>query len=457
MHHLVQSLLFQPLVHLVTQGNHAGRKLGVFVRVHPVGGHATEHHVLCANGAGQLIPPVVDVLAGAQIGEPGVQPIRLGAVQTIARPLCLDRGAVGFHGVPEDGFRARPQRHQQIVPDGALKQIGVRIGIADPRRKHGLMQLCQIMPRHRDPPAARHGLAHQKLCQSVAFGLVGHLKRDARAFGYFEVQIIQDRIPVRCAQRHMFQHNWAAQMRDFIGLAFEQARVDLAPRGETFNDHIPPQRHVLRLVVIGQQFLPRARQILVGGQGRDQRAHRDLPLDRKIPPHGIEKERCQLGDEVVEKLHEEFLLVDLEADLEQLAQPVGEQRQTVTPAAVGAQIGDTGGGLADFRRQVPHFLDPLFVQQVDLPLQHRDEIRLQRDQCDARQPEPRGLQEEEQQDDQHLPRLEHRLGNRIAHQPAHRLCLRGDHRHQLALTGVFEIAARKTHHPRDQLIAEATQ
>jgi hypothetical protein len=101
--------------------------------------------------------------------------------------------------------------------------------------------------------------------------------------------------------------------------------------------------------------------------------------------------------------------------------------------------------------------DPVLVQQVDLALDHRDHVGLKRDQRDTGQPEPERLQKQEHHDDQHLTRLKHWLGNEISHQPAHRLRLRGDHTHQLALRRFLIIALWEAHHPRDQDVAKAPQ
>ena len=78
--------------------------------------------------------------------------------------------------------------------------------------------------------------------------------------------------------------------------------------------------------VVGQQFFPRAGQILVGGKGCDQCANRHMTQNDQIAPDGKEKERRQLGQEVVEKLHEEFFAIDRQPDKKQNAQTVGDLR-----------------------------------------------------------------------------------------------------------------------------------
>ena len=92
-----------------------------------------------------------------------------------------------------------------------------------------------------------------------------------------------------------------------------------------------------------------------------------------------------------------------------------------------------------------------------MALQDWDHIGLQWDQRDTCQPEPDGLQKQEQHNDQHLPRLKYWLGDEIPHQSSHGLSLRGDHRDQLPLRSVLKIAAGKTHHPADEFKPKATQ
>ena len=277
------------------------------------------------------------------------------------------------------------------------------------------------------------------------------------ALGDIQREIIQHHRASLAAQEDVADFDAALQMRDLLRRAGEQRLVHDARRIEPFGHHFPAQRHVLCLVVIIQQLFPRVAEVFVGRERRHQRTHCDLPLNGENAAHEVEEKGRQLGDEVVEKLHKEFFLKNLEPDIEQRAQTAGERGLTEAPAAVGAQIGNACRCLAYFRGQQANLFDPVLVQQVDLPLQDGNDVRLQRDECDARQPEPEGLQEQKYYNDQHLARLKDRLRQEISHQPAHWLCLGGDHADQLALRGFLIIAFGKPHHPRQKAVAEPPQ
>ena len=100
MHHFIKPLFLEPVVHLVTQGHDTRREFRVLLRIHPIDGHGAEHHVLGAHGVDQLIPPIINIGAGVQIGQPRIQPIGFGAVQTVARSLRFYRRSVGHFRVP---------------------------------------------------------------------------------------------------------------------------------------------------------------------------------------------------------------------------------------------------------------------------------------------------------------------------------------------------------------------
>ena len=76
---------------------------------------------------------------------------------------------------------------------------------------------------------------------------------------------------------------------------------------------------ILQLLVVGQQFLPRPCEVLVGSKRGDKRAEREIALDDQIATDGEEEERCNLGDEVVEEFDEELLAIDVQADAINLA------------------------------------------------------------------------------------------------------------------------------------------
>src|SRR3546814_5152287 len=78
--------------------------------------------------------------------------------------------------------------------------------------------------------------------------------------------------------------------------------------------------HVEALLVPVDQLLDRRRQILVGGDDGNQRADVEAAGDREQAAAGVEHEGRQLGQQVVDELHEELALIDLEADVEDAPQ-----------------------------------------------------------------------------------------------------------------------------------------
>ena len=329
--------------------------------------------------------------------------------------------------------------------------------MADARGDHALMQIVQRMVPDANAATGGHGFAGHDLRQRAAVFVAGGGDGDAAARRQGGGDVFEHGIAVGVAHGHAVQHHVTVQTRQAVGLAIELVFVDHARRGKPFGDGFPAQLHVLRLVVVVQQFLPRAGQVLVGGQRRDQRAQADLTLNDQIAADREEKERGQLGDEVVEKLHEEFLLVDVKADLVEPPQTVGDHSHPVTPAAVHPQRRRTGRAFADLGRQRTHLHHTFLVQQVDAPLQFGDQPCLQGDQRTGGKAEGDRLGKQEPQNRQHLPRLQHRLRQRVAHQPAHRLAFRGDHADQLALRGTFEIGLGEPQDARDQAIAVTPQ
>ena len=266
-----------------------------------------------------------------------------------------------------------------------------------------------------------------------------------------QIKIFQDLVPVLVLNPHLFKNDLAFEMRDVIGFPQKKILRHHIPRRKAFRHDLPSERHVLDLVVVEQEFLPGRGDVLIRPQGRHKRTHRDLTDDRQITAHSVKEKRRQLRDEVIEKLHKKLLLIDPKPDLEQPPQPGGELRQPIAHTAIGPKIANPRRSFPDFRGEMPNFLDPVFVQKVDLTLQHRDQPSLERYQRNRRQPKPNALCKKKYQNGQHIACLEHRLRDRVPHQPTHRLGLGRDHGDQFALARGAEIGLRKPHHPCDQL------
>ena len=110
--------------------------------------------------------------------------------------------------------------------------------------------------------------------------------------------------------------------------------------------------HVEALVVPVDQFLDRPGQILVGGDDGNQLADVQIAADRQYAAAEIEDEGRELGEEVVDELHHELPLVEVEADEKNPRQAVGNVRALEIGAVVETDVGRPIDDLADAPRQV---------------------------------------------------------------------------------------------------------
>ncbi len=212
-----------------------------------------------------------------------------------------------------------------------------------------------------------------------------------------------------------------------------------------------------KALVIGQKLFPGGRHILVGGKGRDQRAEAEIAHDHQITADGIEEERRDLGDEVVQELDKEFAEIDFLADFKNPAHPLGEMGQLETLRFMGADIGRTGNDFADMFRHAAHILHALFAKLVHAALQFRDQVALQRIKRNCRQPHQRVLNKDKGGDRDQNTALIKRQRKRFAKETAKRFCFGGDHGNDFALAGFTEMRKRKTQNPFKQGIAQPAQ
>mmetsp|Transcript_23016 Transcript_23016/g.38954 ORF Transcript_23016/g.38954 Transcript_23016/m.38954 type:complete len:679 (+) Transcript_23016:1388-3424(+) len=453
MYKAVQISIRQRLGHLGAQRDE-GRaqlrmRLGVALLVHRAPGQRRA----AAHAFDQFGPPGTQVVRACDSGDGRVEPLGLKHVGGIACAYGLSREIGRVRAV----HRCKTHGHQHVVAKGALKHNGARGCMTDPLGNHRLMQGFDVMARHRDRAAGGQGFTGQHFGKRTAVLVIGGGNADHGPGRQGDRNVFKHRIAVAVAHRHLIQHNLAGQMRHIVDGAIDQRVIDHPIGGKTLGNRLPTQGHIGGLVVIGQQLFPRGREVFVGGKGCDQRANGHLALDHQIAADGEKEERGQLGDEVVDELHEKLFLVNLEADIEEAAQPVPDHRHPVAPAAVDPQSRSARRPFANLGGQGADLNDAFLVQLVDLFLQAWDQPRLKRDQGTGGQAKGHRLEKEEAQDRQHLARLQHRLRHGVAHEPTHRLAFGGDHADQLALAGAFEIGLGKAQDARNQRIAEAAQ
>ena len=113
--------------------------------------------------------------------------------------------------------------------------------------------------------------------------------------------------------------------------------------------------------------------------------------------------------------------------------------------------------LADPFGQPPYRPHAFLGERVDLPLQLRDQVDLQRIERDSGNAEHHVLGEHEDENGQQRAALEGRLRHRVADETAERLDLRSDHGDHLALRGAAEVRDGKAQRVAEQLVAQAPQ
>ncbi len=114
-------------------------------------------------------------------------------------------------------------------------------------------------------------------------------------------------------------------------------------------------------------------------------------------------------------------------------------------------------GLADPLGEPANPLDALLAQLVDLPLQLRDQVDLDRVERDRGNAQNRVLDEHEGEDGEQRAALEGRRGERVADIAAQGLDLGIDHLHQLALGQAAVVRQRKAQHVAVEHVAQAAQ
>src|SRR5215472_2096785 len=115
----------------------------------------------------------------------------------------------------------------------------------------------------------------------------------------------------------------ATERFDRFGLFEEQSLVEHVGDMELLDDLLILYRDILLILVEVQQFLPRRRQFLVGGEDGHQRTPRQLARDDKISADRKEKEGRKVSDKIAKKLDEEFSIINLEPNVIDLAEAMG--------------------------------------------------------------------------------------------------------------------------------------
>ena len=354
-------------------------------------------------------------------------------------------------------IRDKPEWHHDIITQRAPKHERRGGHVPDMRCNKALAGCRKIVAADADRPRLRCKFARQQpRYRSSVFFAIRHQERPFTGFNP-QRGIVEHRDTVIVAYRYICQVDGRIGGQYTVRVVLKTVVRHHLCRAEPIRNDVIAQRKLLHLGVVGQQLFPRRGQILERRQRSNKGTNRQLARQHQQSADQKEKERRQLGDEVVEELHEELLAIDQPPDLEQPTQPCADHSHSMTPTCVAPQCFGPGSNLDNLCSQLTDLLDPRLVEQVNPPLQARDQPGLQGDQRHRCQAEPDILDKEEGKDRQHLPGLQNRLGNGIPHDAAQGLRLGRDHRNQLTLGRSHVVAARKEQQARDQDVSKPSQ
>ena len=215
--------------------------------------------------------------------------------------------------------------------------------------------------------------------------------------------------------------------------------------------------HVLALLVPVDQLLDRRRQVLVGEQHADHGADVHLAGDGEVAAQQVDHERRRLRQEVVPELGDELLVIEIEADLVDVAQPLRDVGALVVGGAMHVDLVDAVGGLGDAAGEQAGRQLAGAAQHQHRTAQPRDDRHLHRQQHDHDDAEQEVLHHDEDDGRQRLAAEEHRRHEGIADEAAQRLDLVLDHGGELGLLDLAEVNRRKAQDAVVELVAQAAQ
>ena len=251
-----------------------------------------------------------------------------------------------------------------------------------------------------------------------------------------------------------------------LDIAFQRRHRDIGVligwlddlRGLELLDHLVVlDLHVGPALLPVDQLLDRARQVLVGGDHRDQGADVEPAGQRQKAAAGIEDEGRELGEEVVEELHEELALVDLETDVEDASQARSQLGALVVGGVVGVNLAGALDDLADTAGELARGELALSPQPQDRHAQARDQDGLHQHDGAGDQPEPEGLHHDEDHGGDGLAAKEGGGDEGVADEAAQRLHLVLDHGGDLRRLHAPDLRQAEAQQPVGQLVAQAPQ
>jgi hypothetical protein len=349
------------------------------------------------------------------------------------------------------------QAVNQILPDREWEEVGILADIADPPAGHGLGQIFQLPVANRDRARGRVdqvGKQHAEMlfaARAVADDcqVIGQAHLEADRFDEPGVGFVE--------QGDRRANQIALERRSRICLRILRRRIEQVGRLKLLDNLVVLDLHVQALLVPVDQLLDRTGQVLVGEDHGHQGTDIQTAADRQQTPHGIEDKGRQLSQEVVQELHEELALEDLEADPEDSSQPPRDLGPLEVRGVVGVDLDRTVDQFPYASGQLPRGQLPLAAQLQDPPAQLGDEKGL--DQNDERgdQAEPKALHDNEEHGGQRLAGEEGRRHEGISNEAAERLHLVLDHGRHFRLLDPAGIGNRKAQDTVGQLVAQPAQ
>ena len=179
-----------------------------------------------------------------------------------------------------------------------------------------------------------------------------------------------------------------------------------------------------------------------------------MSRDREVTTDQVDGEGRRLRQDVVPELGDELLLVEVEADLEDPAQPLGNVGALVVGGAVDVDLVHAVGRLGDAAGKLAGRDLALAPQHEHGPAQTRDDGHLCRQQDDHDDPV---LHHDEDDGGERLAAEEHRLHEGIADEAAERLDLVLHHGRQFGLLDLAEVRGRKAQDTIVEFVSQSAQ
>ena len=352
-----------------------------------------------------------------------VDPVAVHVVRRVARNRRFRRPVRVRMGA---GSRLVLQPVQEVVAHRRVEHERLRADVGEPAAGHPLVH--PVRPFTADGERARSGIHEPgedegELLPAAAGSTDQRdpgVRRDAdrHAFEKAGPGIVTEG---EAGSRDLALHPGAGRRRP------ELERLVEHPGGtELGDDLLVLDTGVFAALVVVEQLLPGRGEVLVGRDRGHQGANLEPPHDHEVAADGVEAERSEVVDRVVEELDHELPDEDLQAHHVDVAEAGRHGGTLVGGGVVSTDLLDPGHRLPDAVREPAYEPNPLLGEGVHPALELRDDIELERIEGDRGRRHHPVLNEEEREDHEQVATLEDRELERVADEPSERLHLGGD-------------------------------